>query len=41
MLPLTTRDEAPLSSQSLQRTRHPERIGKEIVSEPELIAEGY
>src|SRR5690348_14268779 len=39
MLPLSTWDVAPLSSQSLQRTRHPVRRGREIVSEPELIAE--
>jgi hypothetical protein len=39
MLPLNTRDVAPLSIQSAHRTRQPVRRGNEIVSEPELIAE--
>ena len=39
MLPPSTRDAAPLSIQSAQRTRHPPRSGREIVSEPEFIAE--
>ena len=39
MLPPNTRDVAPLSIQSAQRTRQPVRRGSEIVSELELIAE--
>ena len=37
MLPLSTRDAAPRSRQSLKRSRQPARSGIEIVSEPEFI----